>query len=166
MPLTLSGTSGVLDNSGAFIAGTSVATNGATTYDFTGIPSWVKRITFNFYNVSSNGTSSWLIQLGTSSGIITTGYFSACNNGPSISSTAGFVIGEDTPSLLDSGSYIISQLNSTTWTGCGNAVRESSTTLKVLSGRLINAGTIDRVRFTMVNGTDLFDSGNVNILYE
>jgi hypothetical protein len=28
------------------------------------------------------------------------------------------------------------------------------------------SGTLDRVRITTVNGTDTFDAGSVNILYE
>jgi hypothetical protein len=33
-------------------------------------------------------------------------------------------------------------------------------------GSVTLAGTIDRVRITTVNGTDTFDAGSVNILYE
>ena len=31
---------------------------------------------------------------------------------------------------------------------------------------LLLAGTLDRVRITTVNGTDTFDAGSINILYE
>jgi hypothetical protein len=33
-------------------------------------------------------------------------------------------------------------------------------------GYLALSGTLDRVRLTIVNGTDTFDAGSINILYE
>jgi hypothetical protein len=33
-------------------------------------------------------------------------------------------------------------------------------------GSLSLSGTLDRVRITTVNGTDTFDAGSINILYE
>jgi hypothetical protein len=166
MSLELNGTTGVQGNSGAFIAGTAVASTSGTSIDFTSIPSWVKRITIMLNGVSGSGSSSFLIQFGTSGGIISTGYFSACNSGPTISSTAGFVIGEDTAALIDSGTYVISQLSSSVWVGSGNFVRDSSTTLKTCAGKVTGIGTITTVRITTVNGTDTFDAGSINILYE
>jgi hypothetical protein len=47
-----------------------------TSVDFTGIPSWAKRVTVMFSGVSTNGASVPLIQLGTSSGVENTGYVS------------------------------------------------------------------------------------------
>ena len=34
------------------------------------------------------------------------------------------------------------------------------------AGSLSLGGTLDRVRITTVNGTDTFDAGKINILYE
>jgi hypothetical protein len=34
------------------------------------------------------------------------------------------------------------------------------------SGTIALSGTLDRVRITTVNGTDTFDAGSINILYE
>jgi hypothetical protein len=170
MSLVLDGTSGVTFPSGAvsngIVSGTAVASTSGTSIDFTGIPSTVKRITVMFNGVSGSGASSFLIQFGTSSGIVSSGYFSACSSGPAISSTAGFVIGEDTAALIDSGIYVINQLSSSVWVGGGNFVRDSSTTLKTCAGKVTGIGTITTVRITTVNGTDTFDAGSINILYE
>ena len=46
----------------AITAGTAVASTSGTSIDFTGIPSWVKRITVMFNGVSTNGTSNIQIQ--------------------------------------------------------------------------------------------------------
>jgi hypothetical protein len=48
MALELNGTTGVQGNSGAFVAGTAVASTSGTSIDFTSIPSWIKRITVVF----------------------------------------------------------------------------------------------------------------------
>jgi hypothetical protein len=34
------------------------------------------------------------------------------------------------------------------------------------SGKKTLSGTLDRVRITTVNGTDAFDAGTINIMYE
>ena len=171
MSLVLDGSVGVTFPSGAvgnsaLMSGTAQASTSGTSIDFTGIPSWVRRITVMFNGVSESGTSSFLIQFGTSSGIISTGYFSACSSGPAISSTAGFVVAEDTASLIDTGVYVINQLSSSVWVGSGNFVRDSSTTLKTCAGKVTGIGTITTVRITTVNGTDTFDAGSINIQYE
>jgi hypothetical protein len=82
---------------GAITSGTAVASTSGTSIDFTGIPSWVKRITVMFSSVSLSGASSYLVQIGTSGGIQNTGYTSssfiiatAGSNGSN--STAGYVI--------------------------------------------------------------------------
>jgi hypothetical protein len=36
----------------------------------------------------------------------------------------------------------------------------------MMTGNVILSGTLDRVRITTVNGTDTFDAGSINILYE
>ena len=59
-------------------AGTVVASTSGVAIDFTSIPSWVKRITVNLDGVSTNGTSTYQIQLGDAGGPETTGYDMAC----------------------------------------------------------------------------------------
>jgi len=55
-------------------SGTAVASTSGTSITFTSIPSWVKRITVIFNNVSLSGTALGLVRLGTVSGIESTGY--------------------------------------------------------------------------------------------
>jgi hypothetical protein len=59
-------------------------------------------------------------------------------------------------------------LNSATglWVASIVSSQSNSATGIVGSGSKTLSGTLDRVRITTVNGTDTFDAGSVNILYE
>jgi len=175
MPLILNGTTGVQDNSGAFVAGTAVASTSGTSIDFTGIPSWAKRVTVMFNGVSTNGNSIVQIQIGSGS-VTTTGYLSNSSYG-SVGATqyavatTGFIL-EPTGSALVSttraGSFTLSLFNSNTWVGSGNIGSGSTQLVSCSCGGVSPAlgGALDRIRVTTVNGTDAFDAGSINILYE
>jgi hypothetical protein len=170
MSLQLSGTSGVLDNSGAFIAGTAVASTSGTSIDFTSIPSWVKRVTVLFNQVSTNGTSIFRIQLGTSSGITSSGYFgNVVDAGGSARATytAGFSLAlYNTASYVWSGSISIQNINGNNWIAMGTITPSASDAGGTVCGGVPLGAVLDRVRITTVNGTDAFDAGTINILYE
>jgi hypothetical protein len=153
------------------VRGTAVATTSGTAVDFTSIPSWVKRITIMLQGVSTSGTSGILIQLGTSSGIVSTGYVSTgiqINNASGtggISSTAGFCLRSGAVSDINSGHVVITDLSSNLWVASGIG-KVLTTAVFTTGGNVTLAATLDRVRLTTVNGTDTFDAGSVNILYE
>lgn len=149
-------------------------TASGTSVDFTGIPSWVKRITVMLDGVSTNGTSIPLIQLGDSGGIETTGYvgtaawFGGTNQAGGTSFSAGFAIFSQNASHVQSGSVIITNLSGNSWVAMG-AVGGSGTAATFMyatAGSKTLSATLDRIRLTTVNGTDTFDAGNFNILYE
>jgi hypothetical protein len=152
-------------------SGTAVTASG-TAVDFTGIPSWVKRITVMFSEMSVSGTSIPLVRLGTSSGVEATGYLAS--SGVIISgtgdttNTTGFPIFMNQAAARLSGSIIFSLLNSSTNTWVGQGVVGSTTTQACImtGGTKSLSAVIDRVRITTANGTDTFDSGTINILYE
>jgi hypothetical protein len=151
---------------------TAVASTSGTSIDFTSIPAWVKRITVMFKGVSSNGTSNWLVRLGTSGGIATTGYLGAgAYLGASTSgirSTTGFIFQIGGASQVMSGSMIISLEDSATntWVQQGSLGDSSQDYIFFSNGSAVLSSVLDRVRITTVNGTDAFDAGSVNILYE
>jgi hypothetical protein len=153
------------------VQATAQATTSGTSKDFTGIPAWVKRITVMFNGVSTNGTSNWLVQLGDSGGIETTGYSARAitlTNNSSATSTAGLISTVIVAAAnATSGSIIISLLDSTTntWVSQGNLL-DPTNYLHTASGVKALSATLDRVRITTVNGTDTFDAGSVNIIYE
>jgi len=154
---------------------TAQASTSGTSIDFTSIPSWVKRITVMFDGVSTSSTSFEIIQIGDSGGIETTGYAGACaivSNGNSTSVTqlsSGFMFQNGgSGSYLISGSIVLTLLNASTntWTASGSVAPAGSLNVHTIGGSKSLSATLDRVRITTVNGTDTFDAGSINILYE
>ena len=151
---------------GALTLATAQASTSGTAVDFTGIPSWVKRITVNFAGVSLSGTSSILVQLGTSGGPITSGYTSGSWNASNLGVvTTGFGVIIGSAAGFVHGSMIVTQMSASSWAET-HAVVNASGNPAVGGGSLSGAGIIDRVRITTVNGTDTFDAGTINIMYE
>ena len=157
--------------SGLLTLGTAQNTTSGTSIDFTGIPSWVKRITVMLNGVSSSGTSAYLIRIGSGS-FDTTGYKSsgATFTGAvfgSVFRTDGFVL-QDSANASDSysGNLVFVTSGSNVWTMNGNGAQGTVQTGFIAAGSKTLSGTLDRLRLTTVNGTDTFDAGSVNILYE
>ena len=174
MATTIDGSASVTINSGAVLgitSGTAVASTSGTSIDFTGIPSWVKRITVMLNGVSTNGTSNLLIQLGYQSPVTSTGYNSYGMNfgsasGTGTNSTAGFIVKIASAAAINSGLFTISTLGSNVWVMQGMVGDATNTNGYITSGGVTLSGTLDRIRITTVNGTDTFDAGSINILYE
>ena len=168
MSTVIDGSNSVTINSGAVLgitSGTAVASTSGTSIDFTGIPSWVKRITVMFNGVSTNGSSNTQIQIGSGS-FVTTGYVSTVGGAGTATATTGFVNGIGyVASDSRSGAITLSLLGSNIWVASG--VITSATAPEYSAGNSpALGGTLDRIRITTVNGTDTFDAGSVNILYE
>jgi len=155
---------------GRMTLGTSVASTSGTSIDFTGIPSYVKRVTVIFAGVSLSGSSAFLIQLGTSSGFVTTGYSGGgsrlAGSGGSTSFTTGFSPNNNTAATLHSGNILITNITGNTWVASGVFGGDSNDFTFMLGGFRALSATLDRVRITTVNGTDTFDAGSINIMYE
>ena len=180
MSIVLDGTTGITAPSvtgtpviGGLVSGTAVASTSGTSIDFTAIPSWVKRITVMFSGVSTNGSSNPLIQLGDSGGIENTSYASQSvvmiNATTSVGAihTTGFGVLSGQAANIVTGIFQICLVTGNTWVfggwhtqGSGTATTGSSAGNKTLSD------TLTQVRITTVNGTDTFDAGTINIMYE
>lgn len=158
---------------GKIVTGTEVATTSGTSIDFTGIPSWVKRIAITFRGVSTNGTSIPLIQIGSGS-IQTTGYNSAGSIivSPSVASsnaTSGFLTSggsSDVAATVRHGLAVLVLTGGNNWVFQCTLGSSDTTATRIGGGSVTLSGTLDRLRLTTVNGTDTFDAGSVNILYE
>lgn len=153
--------------------GTPVASTSGTNIDFTGIPSGVKRVTINFAGVSTSGSNAILFQLGTSSGIETSGYLGAgsATSGGSVSSTnytAAFGLPFGAGTNVIHGSIIFTLLSSSanSWTANGQFSLSNGANAGFSSGSKALSAVLDRVRITTVGGTDTFDAGSINIMYE
>jgi hypothetical protein len=168
MPLVLNGTTGVQDNSGAFVAGTAVASTSGTSIDFTSIPSWVKRVTVVFNAVSTNGSSGFSIQLGTSGGILSTGYIGGVAVGTTYNANSSSYFLYNSAGAADSisGIITITSLGSNIWAEAGNLAQAANGATRVSGGSVSLSGALTTVRIITANGTDTFDAGSINILYE
>ena len=165
---------------GSLTAGGSITlataqTASGTAVDFTGIPSWAKRITVMFNGVSTSGTSIPEIRLGVSGTPEITGYSAAvgviltANNTTRLnSSTSGFLLSYSNGSTDSySGSIVFTILNSSTnnWT-CAGSLFDPLGLLTTTSGAKSLSGTLNMIRITTQNGTDTFDAGTINISFE
>ena len=151
---------------GTVISGTAVASTSGTSIDFTSIPSWVKRITVMFDGVSTNGSSNIQAQIGSGS-VTTTGYVSGSTIGTTYTSaTTGFLLYNSTSAAdIISGVITICNITGNTWVEGGTL--NNTGALRISGGNSpALGGVLDRVRITTVNGTDTFDAGSINILYE
>ena len=161
--------SGGITGGATLTAGTAVTASG-TSIDFTGIPSWAKRITVMFSGVSTSGTSNILIQLGDSGGIENTGYLGAssfCGSTTSaVNFTAGIGFNTASAAFVVHGGVSIFLIGSNLWSAFGIVGRsDGAGTLQTGSSKSLS-DTLTTVRITTVNGTDTFDAGSINILYE
>ena len=149
-----------------FTSGVQVASTSGTAIDFTGIPSWAKRVTVMLNGVSITGTSLMQVQIGSSS-FSTSGYVSNVwtANVTNTSATTGFLISAtNANTAVYHANILICTLGSNTWleshsaggVGGYNAIGGGSITL---------GGSLDRIRLT-ADGTQTFDAGTVNIMYE
>ena len=180
MAITLDGTAGITTSSSlttgtgavynSIQSGTAVASTSGTSIDFTSIPSWVKRITVMLNGVSTNGSSIVQIQLGAGS-VTTSGYNGITGNftNATVPSAATFSSGFATSSGgsasdIRYGAFTLTTLGSNTWICTSQFVVGAFATYG--NGQIALSGTLDRVRMTTVNGTDTFDAGSINILYE
>ena len=168
MALELNGTTGVQGNSGAFVAGTAVASTSGTSIDFTSIPSWVKRVTVMFDQVSTNGSSSGLIQLGSSS-FTTSGYTSQMVlvgvGTANTTATAGIGWYNTGSAESHTGIFVITNITGNTWV-CTGSLQPATQYISLSTSKVTISGTLDRIRITTTNGTDTFDTGSLNIFYE
>jgi hypothetical protein len=128
-----------------------------------------------FNGVSTNGSSDYAIRIGDSGGIVATGYASASirhvggsvNNGSQYTTSYGLNNPNGASSTF-SGAFVLMSFGSNTWVANG-VIGDSNGTSAATStagGTKTLSGTLDKVRITTVNGTDTFDAGSINIMYE
>jgi hypothetical protein len=178
MAITLNGTSGVttpaIQTGGVavdlypLVSGTTIASTSGTAIQFTGIPSWVKRITVMYSGVSLSGTSNPIIQLGSTT-YTTSGYRGSASTGAGTAAnmSAGFIISNASAAAdIAHGMSTLATLNGLIWAFTSIITYSNQAATRYASGSITMEGTVDRLRIQATNGSDTFDAGNINILYE
>ena len=153
------------------VSGVTVTASG-TSVDFTGIPSWVKRLTIMLSGMSTNGTSPVIIRIGDSGGVENTGY-----NGVTLNSMGAAVntanhssgILQDNAgasTYIRNGCIQFTKIAGNTWIYVGLIGNSEAARSNQYSGSKSLSDVLTQIRVTTVGGTDDFDAGSINILYE
>jgi hypothetical protein len=153
---------------------TAVASTSGTSIDFTGLPDWVKRITVMFQGVSTSGTSVVTMLLGTgSTTYATSGYLGTmfASIGTSSNAVSNFTTAITTSdsgaaTWVRHGLYVFTNITGNSWTFTGSLANSDTSRTNFTSGSVSLGSALTAVRITTVNGTDTFDAGTINILYE
>jgi hypothetical protein len=154
------------------VLGTEQATTSGTAINFTNIPSWATRITIEFVGVSTSGTSVPIVQIGDSGDIEATGYLGSGADvvgGAAANYTAGFGIGQGWAAANVAHGHIVLTLEDSanfTWVCSGMVGLSNGAQVFMATGSKSLSAALDRVRITTAGGTDTFDAGAINILYE
>jgi hypothetical protein len=127
-----------------------------------------------FANVSTSGTSEIRVQLGTgSTTFATTGYLVSSTfwAAGSLGTANGYVNGFQLYNLVLAadvlhGHIVFTNITGNTWVGSGliGATNQQLNTMVI--GNIALGAALTGVRVTTANGTDTFDAGTINILYE
>jgi hypothetical protein len=155
------------------VLSTEQATTSGTSKDFS-IPSWAKKITVQFVGVSTSGTDALLIQLADSGGVEDSGYLGACSRltdsgAVSVGTfTAGFGISGASASNVIHGTVVLTLEDAAnfTWVASGNLADSAAGLTFTTAGSKSLSAALSSVRITTSGGTDTFDAGAVNVVYE
>jgi hypothetical protein len=138
----------------------------------TGIPTWAKRVTVVLNGMSTNGSSGFALTLGASAGLEATGYTAmstSVSGGGAVtptSSTSAFVSdnGGATGTSFGKVEFFLNSANA--WVCSGHLHRITTSSFSLLGGSKTLAGALDRIQFSAVNGTDVFDAGSYEVIWE
>ena len=152
---------------------TAVDSTSGTAIDFTNIPANVYRITVMFEGVSTNGSNILAFRIGDSGGIETTGYHGGAGNSTAANTyaflTDGFPLSFNNGSAASyahHGSVVLTNMTGNTWAVQGCTYTQTYGVGAFIAGVKTLSGTLDRVQVYTNGGTDTFDAGKINIIYE
>lgn len=139
---------------------------GATTYDVTGIPSWARRVTILLRAVSFTA-SNVTIRLGSSGGIVATGYSGASSlvqNGAATSSlSTGISAGG---SGVVHGIVTAIRMSANLWAFTMSICLSDATYTINAYGSVDVAATLDRIRLTTTGGAATGNGGSMVVTWE
>jgi hypothetical protein len=158
---------------GPITMGTSIITRRTLTpfpdpFEFTAIPSWVREITVMFTAVSLSGSDELLLQIGSGSFSISGYVSSSASAGSNDTSTAGFILTSGSAATDTAyGTVTLVNITGNSWLASSIVARSPSLSGSVNSGSgfIALSGALDRVRL-FPTGTNSFDGGSINIMYQ
>lgn len=165
-------TGAVLSSMGSSVitAGTAQSSASGTAITFTGIPSWVKKVTMILSGVSLTGSDNFLVQIGSGS-LTTSGYsnvtgYAGASTGSITSSSGILIVSGGNAGDATWGQISFYSIGSNTWVASGGTT--SGTAINYFSvpgGAVSLSGALDRISITR-SISDSFDAGTINIFYQ
>lgn len=158
---------------GALTLGAAQSPTSGTFVDFTGVPSWAKRVTVSVASLSTVTNSVLRFQIGDAGGIETTGYTGSSSvignsTGVTINFSAGFDLNSSPGASFGlCGHLVLTLVSGNRWVASGLMGGSNGVTILYwFGGEKVLSDTLDRVRITTTGGTDTFDGGTVNVMWE
>jgi len=158
---------------GGLTLGTPVATTSGTSITFGSIPAGTKRIVLSFVGVSTSGGSIPETLLGDAGGLEASGYLGSVariDASPVFNNfTTEFKVAPDhAGSVIYHGFYefILVDASTFTWVMSGRLGKSDTTSAAYISGSKSLSAELTQISFTTAGGSDTFDAGKMNILYE
>ena len=164
------GLQAALDAKSSLVSGTAITTNGASSYEFTGLPASAKSIRLMFRNVSADDSNGQvLVRLGTAGGYVSSGYAmtmhafinSTVQASPATTSFPLFASGAGP--YAHTGIMDLSEIAANVWVESSQV--KASTTISIIGSGDISLGA-ELTKIQILVSAGLFDGGTVNILYE
>ena len=160
---------GIPNVSGTILT-SAIATTSGTSISFTGIPSTVKHVTIHYMGCSHAGSdNTWLFELGTSSALKTSGYFSTVTATGASNAyqqrTDGFATYYNAGAadlMYGEASINLAIASSHSWTQTGNI--RSQNYVGVSGGFVELGGALNQIRIHTA-GNRTFDAGSISISY-
>lgn len=173
----VSGLQTALDAKSSLVSGTALTTNGASSYEFTGIPASAKKIKLVLRNVSTaSALNAWFrIQLGTSGGYVTSGYVTS-GYGATVMALSGVAVTNAFDNIgfmaaftvadaeLYSGVIDLVEISPNVWAMSGQ-LKASTTRMCFSAGDVSLGAELTSIKLS-VHSSGTFDGGTINILYE
>ena len=152
----------------------SAATQNSNPIEFTDIPADAYEITLMFNGVTLSGGNDYLVQLGTSSSYIETGYTATSQSeggSQGASSSEGFIILSTSSNYVHHGKFDINKFSDTAYTFEGQTRRDSGAGTQAYGSLNSINGTITRLRIKPINNSNPnnpnnFTGGSFNISYK
>lgn len=136
--------------------------------DFTGIPSWAKRLTISFIELSTTGTFNPVVQLGAGT-YKTTGYAGSqtlLTSGVAVGNlSTGFALGGASAGAIRNGDFVLTLVGANVWQANGGAGFSDSAGVSECRGYVAMPSEPDMIRM-FFGGTDVADGGTVSLLIE
>lgn len=144
----------------------NIATSSGTEHAFTAIPSDAEEVFIALDGVSLGGTDNILVQIGTGSGYVTSGYVARSsvltNAVATVTSSAGFIVQAASASVSLSGLVRLLRASGTMWVADHSL--DSGAGVVTGAGMVDLGGEIGRIRI-IASGSDSFDAGSILVGY-